>query len=97
MSYIREENGGVVLSLRVQPRSSVNRVDGVQGDVLKVCLTAPPVEGQANKALARFLAERLGVARSRVRLVAGQGSRNKVVRVQGVTGPGVRERLEGRE
>lgn len=83
----------MVLQLRVQPRSPVNRVGGVQGEALKVHLTAPPVEGQANEALIRFLADRLGVPRASVRLLAGQSSRHKVVRVEGVTGLAVRERL----
>jgi len=93
VDYLREEGGGVVLTLRVQPRSSADRVVGVQGDALKVGLTAPPVEGRANEALLRFLADRLGVARSRLCILAGQGSRLKVVRVEGMTGPEVRDRL----
>lgn len=95
MDYLREEGGGVVLQVRVQPRSSANRVGGVQGEALKVHLTAPPVEGQANEALIRFLADRLEVPRASVRLLSGQSSRHKVVRVEGLTGSAVRERLEG--
>ncbi|HUW65708.1 MAG TPA: DUF167 domain-containing protein [Spirochaetia bacterium] len=94
MAYLREEAGGVVLQLRVQPRSSANRVGGVQGEALKVHLTAPPVEGEANEALIRFLAEKLGVSRGAVRLVSGQNSRHKLVRVEGLTGPAARERLD---
>lgn len=93
MSFLRKDGDGVVLRLRIQPRSSANRVAGVQGDALKISLTAPPVEGQANEALVRFLAGLLGVARRRVRLLAGEASRLKVVRVEGITDAQVRERL----
>ena len=93
MSFWREDGDGVVLSLRVQPRSAANRVAGVQGNVLKINLTAPPVEGRANDALVRFLAQRLGVSKSRVRMAGGEASRHKVVRVEGLTPAQVQERL----
>jgi uncharacterized protein YggU (UPF0235/DUF167 family) len=57
---------------------------GLHGEALKVRLTAAPVDGAANEALVRFLAERLGVPRSAVSLVSGTGGRLKVVEVAGV-------------
>jgi hypothetical protein len=63
-------------------------VAGIIGDRLRVRLTAPPVDGAANDALVRLLAERLGVARSAVRVVGGGSSRSKVVTVDGI---GLRE------
>jgi uncharacterized protein len=72
---------GVRLQVRVQPRASTNEVVGPHGDQIRLRLTAPPVEGAANDALVRFLAERLGVARASVRIVAGHSSRSKVVEV----------------
>jgi uncharacterized protein (TIGR00251 family) len=68
----------------VQPRASRTEVAGVLGDQLRVRLTAPPVDGAANEALVRFLAERLGVPRSAVRLVGGETGRSKVVAVDGI-------------
>ena len=87
---IVESGGGVIFAVRVIPRSSRNAFAGVQGDALKVKLTAPPVEGAANAALIAFLADRLGVRKSAVSIVSGERSRSKTVRVEGVT----RERAE---
>lgn len=81
------------LEVWVQPRASRDGVAGLQGGALKVRLTAPPVDGEANEALVRFLAGRLGVARSAVTLVRGQTSRRKTLRIEGLTLEEVRERL----
>jgi len=70
--------------VRVQPRASRTEVAGRQGDALKIRLTAPPVDGAANDALVRFLAERLQVSRSAVRLETGTAGRSKVVAVDGI-------------
>lgn len=58
---------------------------GFEGGVVRIRLNAPPVEGQANEALVRFLAKALGVPKSRIALVAGGKGRNKIVRVDGIT------------
>jgi hypothetical protein len=71
----------LTLLVRVQPRASRDQVMGPRGDRLKVCLTAPPVEGAANDGLVRFLARELGVAPSRVTVVSGHGAREKRVTV----------------
>ena len=60
---------------------------------LVVRLTAPPVEGRANQALCRLLAKRLGVARGRVSVVGGAASRDKLVRVEGVSSAEAERRL----
>ncbi len=65
----------------VQPRSSKNLVDGVLGDRLKIRLTAPPVEGEANQALIAYLAKALGIPKNEVILAQGGKSRKKVVAV----------------
>jgi len=77
----------------VQPRASRTEVAGVLGDQLRVRLTAPPVDGAANEALVRFLAERLGVPRSAVRVVSGETGRSKVVAVEGIGLSEARDRL----
>lgn len=85
MLDIREEKNGVSFRLRVQPRSYRNQVAGFLDGALKVRLTAPPVDGEANEACREFLAGLLGVPRSNVSIIAGNTGRNKVVRVEGVT------------
>lgn len=84
MDAIREEATGVAISVFVTPRSSANSVSGMRNGEIKIALTAPPVDGAANKALVEFLSRRLGVSRQAVRIISGQTSRHKVVRVEGM-------------
>ena len=86
--------GGAAFAVRVVPRAKKNEVVGVQGNVLKVRLVAPPVEGAANEALIKLLAKRLGVRCSQVEIVAGRRSRAKMVSVIGLTPAEVEARLE---
>jgi len=90
---LHESNGGVSFAVKVHPRAKKNAITGELGDALKVSLTTPPVEGRANGACVEFFAKLLKVPRSSVTIAAGQTSRNKVVRVVGVTGQYVRDRL----
>jgi uncharacterized protein (TIGR00251 family) len=83
----------LVINLRVTPRSSSDELAGWQGDELRVRLRAAPVDGQANEALLRFLAGRLGLALRDVALVSGTASRSKRVRVEGIDAEELRRRL----
>ena len=74
----------VRFAVRLTPRSAVERVEEVVDGVLKVKVMAPAVEGAANNALIRLLAEELGLARRDVRIVAGATSRQKLVVVDGI-------------
>ena len=94
MSALREANDGVTLTIKVVPRASKNHVAGIEGDALKVRLTAPPVEGKANVALIEFLAATLGVRRAQIEIVTGQTARHKVVRVRGVTAREIEAKLK---
>jgi uncharacterized protein len=82
---LRDAPGGVLLSVRVIPRARRSEFAGVRGDALLVRLAAPPVDGAANAALVELVSERLAIPRSRVTIVAGDRSRDKVVRLDGVT------------
>ena len=93
---VREVAGGVTFAVRVQPRAKRNAVIGEVGEAVKIALTAPPVEGRANDACVEFLAELFGVARTAVSIISGATSRNKVVRVAGVTPSQVEDRLGNR-
>ena len=75
------------------PRASKTCVDGELGDALKIRLQAPPVDGQANKALLQFLKKQLKVSGSQLALVAGAKNRSKRIRVTGLTELDIRERL----
>jgi uncharacterized protein (TIGR00251 family) len=80
--WYRWDEAALLLRLRIQPRAAKDELCGPHGDRLKVRITAPPVDGKANDHLCRFLAERCGVAASRVALVAGETGRDKTVRIE---------------
>jgi uncharacterized protein len=93
MIPIRETAVGVTFAIKVQPRARKNAITGELGDALKLALTAPPVEGRANEACIEFLANLLDVPRSSVTIASGETSRNKVIRVAGVTADEIRRRI----
>ncbi len=74
---LRQTDAGVEVFLYIQPRASRNKVVGLQGDELKVALTAPPVDGAANKACCLFIAKLCNLPRSCVRIISGETSRHK--------------------
>ena len=69
------------LTLKVQPRSSRDAFGEIEGDHRRVRIKAPPVDGRANQALRRFIADVLGVSQSSVELLSGEGSRSKRFRI----------------
>jgi uncharacterized protein (TIGR00251 family) len=84
MLTIKETASGVQFAVRVIPGASKNEVAGIQDGALKIKLTAPPVEGKANRACVEFLAGLLGVRRSALEITAGEKSRKKTVSVDGM-------------
>jgi hypothetical protein len=87
---------GCTLSLKVIPNASRDEVAGWLGAILKVKVQAPALDGRANAALAEFLADQLGLPRRAVVLLRGDKSRQKVVRVDGLTQAEVQRRLTGK-
>ena len=88
-AWLREEAGGVVVELLVQPRASRTRVVGEHDGRLKLQLAAPPVDGEANAALIEFLAAALHVRKAEVAIARGDAGRRKAVRIAGVTAAAV--------
>jgi uncharacterized protein len=86
---------GARIPVRVQARAARDEIAGERAGALLVRLTALPVEGRANEALCRLLAKRLGVARGTVSVVRGDRSRDKLVRVEGLSDTEARRLLEG--
>lgn len=78
------KDGSITFSVRVQPRASRSEVVGELDGALKIRLAAPPVDGEANEELIRFLAKLFGVSRSQVSILSGQTSKNKLIRVDGL-------------
>jgi uncharacterized protein (TIGR00251 family) len=84
---------GVTFAVKVHPRAKKNAITGELGDVLKVSLTAPPIDGKANQACIEFFAKLLKVPRSSVTITSGQSSHQKVIRVIGLSAEEVRKRV----
>ncbi|MBZ5666136.1 MAG: DUF167 domain-containing protein [Acidobacteriia bacterium] len=94
MIEFKESVSGTTFAVKVHPRAKKNAITGEVGDALKLALTAPPVDGKANEACIEFFAKLLKVPRSSVTIAAGQSSRNKVIRVMGLSAEEVRQRLK---
>ena len=90
---LRESASGMTLRVRVQPRAARDELAGERDGALVVRLKAPPLEGAANQALARFLGKALEVPPSAVRIVRGASGRNKRVAVAGIDVATARARL----
>ena len=93
MAAIQNSPTGATFAVKVHPRAKKNAITGEVGDALKVSLTAPPADGKANEACIEFFAKLLNLPRSSVTIAAGQTSRNKVIRVAGLSAEKVRTRL----
>jgi len=85
MIPIQESAKGITFAVKVHPRARRSAITGTVGDALKLALTAPPVEGKANQAVIEFLADFFAIPRSSVTIANGETSRNKVVRISGLT------------
>ena len=85
---------GVQFRVHVQPRASRNEICGIQGEELRLRLTAPPVDDAANRLCIQFLADRLMVAKSRVTISSGLKSRHKSIKVEGMDGNALLSHLQ---
>jgi uncharacterized protein len=79
---IKTYRDGIQFSAIIQPRSSKNKIHGIQNESLKIRLTSPPVDGVANKMCIKFLAKQLDIALSQITIVSGQRGRNKIIRIE---------------
>lgn len=75
----RQKDGKTAITVYVQPRSSRNRVAGLHNEALKICITSPPVDGKANKAVISFLADLFKVPKSSIDIKSGQQNRTKTL------------------
>jgi uncharacterized protein (TIGR00251 family) len=81
---VRDDAGAIAFDVLVQPRASRTKIGPVHDGRLKLAVTAPPVDGEANAAVVELVAEALGITRGAVEVIAGLTSRRKTVRVRGV-------------
>ena len=81
MVAVRQEGDELWLDLFIQPKASRDQIQGVHGDELKVAITAPPVDGQANSHLIKYLAKQFKVAKGQIQIVRGELGRHKTVTI----------------
>ena len=93
MIPLHESAKGISFAVKVHPRARKNAVTGTVGEALKLALTAPPLEGRANHAAIEFFAEVFQIPRSSVTIASGETSRNKVVRIAGLSRAAVEKTL----
>lgn len=91
---IRRLTASAQIAVRLRARAHEDRLVGLRDGVLQARVTAPPVDGKANRALCRLIAKRVGVAPSRVSVVRGEKSRDKLVSVEGVDEATIRAALK---
>ena len=81
----KKTKNGIMIEVKVEPRSSRRQIAGIMdNDILKVKLTAPPVDGSANEQLIELISETTGVRKSQIKIVRGQSSKRKLIEITGV-------------
>jgi uncharacterized protein (TIGR00251 family) len=92
--HLHDGKRGVALAVRVTPRARRNEISGIQDDgTINVRISAAPTDNQANEKLIRFLADALGIAPTRLDIVAGRNGRDKLISIIDMDGPEVEARL----
>lgn len=93
LAWVTSFAEGVRLQVKVQPRASRNEIAGIKGDFLYIKLTAPPVDGEANKQLVKFLGQFLHCGKGKIRISRGDTGRCKFLEIIGVTEEEIRRRV----
>lgn len=75
----------MIITVKITPNSRMNRVVGFEEDILKIKIKAPPEKGKANKELINFLAKKLKIAKSSIKILTGQTSRLKKLKIEGMS------------
>jgi uncharacterized protein (TIGR00251 family) len=92
--HFQKGKTGSAIAVRIIPRAKRNEVSEIQGDgTVKIRITAPPIEGEANRALIRFLAKLLDIPEHKIEIVAGLGGRNKLVSIDDLEAEEITEKM----
>ena len=92
--YFKIAGNDIIIKAKIVPGSSKNKIVGVYNDTIKIALTAPPVEGKANKKCIAYLAKYFDVAKSKIVIISGQTSKNKLIRIYDISQKEFLEKLE---
>ncbi len=95
MINIREVDGGIVLSIKVQPNASKDRVVGEHADQLKIAVTVAPEKGKANQAVIKVISRRLGIKSSDIQITSGETSRNKKLFIRNINEEDLNKLISG--
>jgi len=83
--YFKIVSNDIIIKVKIVPGSSKNKIIGVYNNALKITITAPPVEGKANKKCITYLAKCFNVAKSKVEIISGQTSKNKLIKIYDIS------------
>lgn len=97
MSWLEATKDGVLIRVQAQPKASRTEIVGPHGDRLKIRIAAPPVDGEANDELLRFLKKKLGIPAAQIELLRGQSSKMKHVTCRGLSVVQAEERLKAED
>jgi len=84
----------IIVKVKIVPGSSKNKIVGVYNDALKITVTAPPIEGKANKKCIAYLAKYFDIAKSKIEILSGKNSRNKLIKIYDINRTDFLEKLE---
>ncbi len=84
MLNLQETDNGIILPVRIQPRASKDEIVGEYNGALKIKLTSPPVEGEANRRCIEFLSKRFKIAKSNLEIIKGEKSKDKLIKIIGL-------------
>ena len=82
MLFVKKNAKGIIFKVFIQPRSSKNMIAGIYGDAIKIKLTAPPINGAANKMCIKYLEKIINIQRSKIEIISGHTSRTKHILVK---------------
>ena len=92
--YFKMTGNDIVIKVKIVPGSSKNKIDGVCNNALKISITAPPVEGKANKKCIAYLAKYFDIAKSKIEIISGQTSKNKLIKIYDISQKDFLDKLE---
>ncbi|HBY57060.1 MAG TPA: YggU family protein [Candidatus Atribacteria bacterium] len=82
--FFKIVGNNIIIKLKIIPNSSKDKIIGIHNSALKIAIAAPPVEGKANKKCISFLAKYFDIAKSKIEIISGINSKNKLIRINNI-------------
>ena len=93
-NYFKITGNDIIIKVKIVPGSSKNKIVGAYNDALKITITAPPVEGKANKKCIAYLAKCFDIAKSKIEIISGQTSKDKLIKIYDINQKEFLDKLE---